>query len=83
MLKYTSFVHLNFDEIRLNAKADGIDIHQITIIYANLSNDHIELLNTSGALVTNLGNGNAIGRFKENGDVVFPEMATSVLYLGA
>jgi hypothetical protein len=83
MLKSASFVHLNFDEIRLNAKADGIDIHQITIIYANLTNDHIEVMNSNGVLVTNLGNGNAIGRFKENGDVVFPEMATSVLYLGA
>jgi hypothetical protein len=41
------------------------------------------MLNANGVLVTNLGNGKAIGGFKQNGDVVFPEMATSVLYLGA
>jgi hypothetical protein len=76
-------VHLDFDEIRRNAIEQGIDLSQITIIYEELNDNQFEALNAGGLVVTDLGDGNAIGRFKANGDVLFPEMATGVLYLGA
>ncbi len=72
---------LDFDEIRRNAKEQGVALSQIAVIYEGLSDDQFELLNLKGLLVNDLGNGRAIGRFVENGEVLFADMAVQVLYL--
>ena len=74
---------LNFSEIRKNAEEQSISLTEIAIVYANLTEQQIRTLDERGLLVSNTGNGRCIGRFAENGDALFPEMATGVLTLSA
>ena len=74
---------LDFDEIRRNAQEQGVNLQEIAIVYAGLTDDQIETLNAKGLLVKNLGNGGGMGKFDAKGEVLFAEMAVQVLYLGA
>lgn len=69
--------------IRSNAQKDSIPLSQIVLIYSDLNDDQFETLNARGLIVENLGNGKSLGRFAPDGEVLYPEMASGVLYLGA
>ena len=46
---------LDFEEIRLNALEQHIDLRQIAIIYEGLSDEQIESFNINGLLVNDWG----------------------------
>jgi len=76
-------VALDFEEIRRNAQAESVPLSEIAIVYENLNDDQFEALNAQGLVVRQLDGGRCLGRFSPDGKVLFPEMATGVLRLGA
>jgi hypothetical protein len=81
---FSYFVALNFDEIRRNAAEQSISLSEIAIIYDGISDEQFEALNRQGLVVSGDGeSGKCVGRFTNDGEVLFPDMATGVLYLGA
>lgn len=75
-------IPLGFDSIRKNAEKQGISLESIAIIYRNLAENEIEEMRKAGILTDN-GSGTTIAHFLRDGSALFPNKATSVLYLGA
>jgi hypothetical protein len=76
-------VALDFEEIRRHAQAQSVPKSEIAIVCENLNDDHFEALNAPGLVVRQLDGGRCLGRFSPEGRVLFPEMATGVVRLGA
>lgn len=74
---------LDFEEIRKNADEQGISLTEIAIVYEGLSAEQVRGLKDHELLVENLADGSCLGRFASDGSVLYPELATRVLTLGA
>lgn len=75
---------VNFDLVRENAGKQGVDLQAIAILYAGLTEEELESLKNEGLLTHSAPDtGTAIGRFRGDSSVAFPEKATAVHYLGA
>lgn len=72
---------VDFDAVRKNAKEAGISLSFITIKYENLTDDELDALTTAGLLTHARPPRGALGRFAEDGTVLFPEKAVGVLSL--
>lgn len=73
---------LDFDEIKRNAQKDGIPLTEISIVYQNLTEQEIAMMEEF-MVITHRSEGTVIGRFTEEGQVLFPEKAVSVFKLSA
>jgi hypothetical protein len=74
---------VDFDKVRENAQKEGISLQEIAIVYKDLTFLELEALKRVGGYVSESDNAVVLGRFIADGTVLFPEKATSVLYLGA
>ena len=74
---------IDFAEVMRNAKEQGIDLQEITIKYENLTPDELDVLASSQIIVSQLPGGGLLAKFPKNGEPLFPNRATDVLYLGA
>lgn len=74
---------VDFDTVAKNARAQGIDLGQIAIIYADLSEAEKDTMNGANLITHDPGTGTILARFGPEGVPFFPEKATGVLYLGA
>lgn len=75
---------VDFAAVKRNASEDGIPLSEIAIKYEQLTPEEINALRERGLLTHSLPtSGNALGRFAENGDVLFPAKAVAVLHLAA
>jgi hypothetical protein len=72
----------DFDVIRTNAANDGISLAEITIMYEGLTSFELEQMRQAG-LIVNQNNLIVLGRFTNDGNVMFPEKTTGVMRLGA
>ena len=73
---------INLDEIRRNAKEQGIEIGEIALLYSDLDESEIRILEGMN-LIARKSEIGVIGKFLANGEVMFPEKVTGVHYLGA
>ena len=73
---------LDFDEIKKNAQKDGIPLGEISIVYHNLTDQEIAMMEEFMVVALRSGD-TVIGRFTEDGQVLFPEKAVSVHKLSA
>jgi hypothetical protein len=75
---------VNFDEVRVNARSSGVDLHSIAIVYANLSPAEKQMMHSEG-LITHEApeSGTVIAHFRADTSAAFPDKATGVLYLAA
>jgi hypothetical protein len=73
---------VDFDAVRKNASEQGVELRFITIKYENLTDDETNELTNLGLLTRALSPGTALGRFMDDGRVLFPEKATAVFTLG-
>lgn len=74
---------VDFDTVRKNAKAQGIDLSQIAIVYSNLTEAEIDSMTRDRLISHDAGTGTVIAHFRTDGEAAFPEKATGTLYLGA
>ena len=74
---------VDFIQVRENAAKEGIDLQQIAIKWEGLSLAELSQLESAGLLTHRLADSSALGKFAEDGGVLFSEKATAVLYLGA
>ena len=70
-------VSVNFDEVRRNAREQGISLTEIAIIYENLTESEIHLLKERNLYVSQTTT-KVIGRFSEDGAEMFSERAVGV-----
>ena len=73
---------VDFESVRRNAKAEGIPLSEITIVYEALSESEIQTLRELNLLVSESAN-IALAKFAEDGRAYFEQKAKSVLYLAA
>jgi hypothetical protein len=70
----------DYDEIRRNAALEGISLSEIAILYRGLTEDEILAMESRGLVARKSGD-TLIGRFSEDGSVMFPEKSTGVIHL--
>jgi hypothetical protein len=71
---------VDFNAVRENAKKQGIHLRHIAILYENLTPQEIEAMNSAKALVEGC---TGVGRFLDDGSVMYPHKATAVYSLVA
>jgi hypothetical protein len=76
-------VSVDFPEVMRNAAKEGIDLQEITIKYENLTPDEIKVLESRQIITNRLPGGGLLAKFPKEGEPLFPDKATAVLYLGA
>ena len=69
---------VDFDAVRENAKKQRVDLCHISIFYENLTQQEIEAMNSAKALAEG---STGVGRFLDDGSVMYPEKATAVYSL--
>ena len=74
---------VDFPEVKRNAAKQGIDLQQITIKYENLTLEEVDMLESRHMITSRLPGGALLAKFPEDGEPLFPDKATAVLYLGA
>ena len=74
---------VDFHAVKRNAAKQGIDLEQITIKYENLTLDEVDMLESRHLITSRLTGGAVLAKFPEDGEPLFPDKATAVLYLGA
>jgi hypothetical protein len=74
---------VDFAAVKRNASEEGIPLSEIAIKYENLTDHEAEELQRRGLLPYVMTGGSALGKFADNGDVLFPSKAVAVLYLAA
>jgi hypothetical protein len=72
----------DFDEIRKNAMSDGIPLCEIAIIYRDLSDEEVWVMEAAGLVALRTETG-IIGRFAKDGTVMFQEKSVGVLHLAS
>jgi hypothetical protein len=73
---------IDFDEIRKNAALEGVALSEISIIYADLTDDEIAAMERSG-LVTHRNGKKLMAKFASDGTAMFPEKCVGVLTLAS
>jgi hypothetical protein len=73
---------LDFDEIRKNAKIDGIPLGEICIFYDGLTDEQVSEMDRSG-LIADKASRRIMARFAPDGSVMFPEKAVGVYTLAS
>lgn len=73
---------VDFEKVRENAAKDGIELRYISIKYVGLTGDELDDLSAHGLLTHALSSTSALGRFADDGSVLFPEKAIAVFCLG-
>jgi hypothetical protein len=73
---------VDFDAVRKNAAAEGIDLSFVAIKYEGLTVDELDTLKARGRFAKDLGPGRVLGSFGDDGVPLFPEKATAVFLLG-
>jgi hypothetical protein len=72
----------DINQVKRNAMVDGVPLSEICLIYENLSEREIMLLEEH-LLVAIKADTKVIGKFTESGDVFFPEKVVGAYSLGA
>jgi hypothetical protein len=73
---------LDFDEIKRNAQKDGIPLSEISIVYRGLTDQELARMKEF-MLITHRSEDTMIGRFTEDGQMLFPDKTVAVHKLSA
>lgn len=73
---------VDFEQIVRNASDQGIDLSEIALFYAELTNEELSELKRH-QLFVNQSNACVIGRFNKEGIPLFPDKVTGVYSLSA
>jgi len=76
-------VSVDFPEVMRNAAKQGIDLQEIAIKYENLTSDKVKVLESRQMITNQLPGGGLLAKFPKDGQPLFPDKATAILYLGA
>jgi hypothetical protein len=74
---------IDFDEIRRNAKNEGISLSEITIFYQHLTEAEFTAMDKAGLIAQRHSRDKVAARFAPDGSVMFPEKSVSIFYLAA
>ncbi len=74
---------VDFEQVKLNAAAQGVDLASITIQYEQLTVDELRQMRAFGLVSYELNNGRIMALFPEDGNPLFPHKATAVFCLNA
>ena len=74
---------VDFEAVKSNAAAQGVDLQEIAIKYENLTADELSELKSHQKVTHKLSEGSVLAKFPEVGEPLFQEKATAVLSFGA